>query len=247
MKHVITYAFSVLLVASCTGSGTETDNPATPLTRFDSSACKNKELDPGQQALVLESDADGLTCVEWTRGEAGALTLALHNFAEPCGDTYLGRASVAGDGALELSVYKDICAVAKCGTCVFDFEFELQNIDAAAPLRLRIGSSACESQPATYEDELELPIDREDTGIVCRQLDHGALSWYARGRDSCGQANMPCGPCDEAGATSCAEGLACTALADGDSRCLVSCAASDDCPAGLTSCEAGVCQASKTW
>jgi hypothetical protein len=196
---------------------------------------------------VLESDAEGLTCVEWSRDDSGALDLKLHNFGEPCGETYLGRAGIAGDGALELSVYKDTCAVAKCGSCVFDFDFELQNIDDAAPLKLRIGSSACESQPALYEDELELPLDREGAGIVCRRMERGALEWYARGRSSCGGANMPCAPCDSAGATTCAEGLLCTELGPSDSRCLVSCETSADCPAGLTTCTDGVCQASEAW
>lgn len=247
MKHVIALLLTGLVVASCAGSGTETDNPATPLKQFDSSGCKSKEMAPAQQALVLESEVDGLTCVEWTRDEAGSLDLKLHNFGEPCGETYLGRASVTADGTLELSVYKDTCSVFKCGLCVFDFDFELQNIDVSAPLRLRIGSSACESQPATYEDELELPIDSQESGVVCRSMEQGALGWYARGLDKCGQANMPCGSCDAPGATDCGEGLVCTELSQYDARCLVSCASNDDCPAGLTTCEGGVCQAAASW
>jgi hypothetical protein len=144
-------------------------------------------------------------------------------------------------------VYKDTCAAAKCGLCVFDFDFELQHVASSAPLRLRVGSSACESRPPIYEDELELPIDSQESGIVCRSMKQDALGWYARGLDKCGQANMPCGECDSAGATSCSDGLVCTELGQDDSRCLVSCESSDDCPAGLTTCEGGVCQAASSW
>lgn len=247
MKHVTALAF-LAWVASCTGSGTETDNPATPLKDFSSSACKNKQQDPQPQALIQASDADGLTCVEWARGADDTLDLKLHNFSEPCADSYLGKAAIASNGTLEVSVYKDTCQVAKCGLCVFDFHYQLQNVSADAPLALRIGSAVCESQPTLFADELSLPLDTQETGVVCRALERSGLDWYARGRDACGSLNMPCGAtCDGADQTTCSAGLTCTELAQDDSRCLADCESDDDCPAGLTTCVASACQAASSW
>jgi hypothetical protein len=247
MKHVIVSAF-LALVVSCAGSGTETDNPASPLENFSSSGCKNKEPSPGQQALERETDADGLTCVEWARDTAGALDLKLYNFSEPCGETYLGKAAFDAAGALEVSVYQDTCAVARCGQCVFDFHFELQSVPADAPLALRIGSAICESQPTIFSDELTLPVDTQESGVVCRRLDRGALDDYAGTRGLCGAANMPCGAaCSGAAGESCGTSATCTELAPSDSRCLTNCTTDDDCPSGLTTCVDGACQAAASW
>lgn len=243
MKHVAIWAF-LAMVAGCAGGGTETDNPASPLKDFTASGCKNREPTGNPQALVLASDADGLQCVEWETNGSGTLTLRLLNFPEPCGNAYLGSAAQAADGALELSVHKDTCAALKCGLCVFDFEYELSGIASDAPLPLRLGSAACASEPATFSDELTLPLPEQPNGILCRYLERSALEWYSRGRSSCSQRNMPCGACDSADQTTCNDGLACSAIADGDSRCLQTCAGDEDCRGGLGSCTDGVCQVS---
>ena len=248
MKHIIAFAF-LATASSCVGSGTETDNPASPLKDFSSSECKNKELAPGQQALIAESAVAGLTCVEWERGAEGALALKVHNLGLPCGDTYLGKAGFSSDGALELSVYQDTCLVAKCGTCLFDFSYQLQGIDSERALELRVGSAVCDSEPTIYRDELALPIDEQDSGVVCRALERDYLSWYASGRGTCGSLNMPCGSpdCRSADQTSCDEGLTCSELGSGDSRCLPDCASDDDCLAGATTCIDGVCRPADGW
>src|SRR6185369_11924450 len=118
-------AWLVLLwsVVSCSG-GTETGNPAATVTDFSSSSCKNHAPSAGQQALTVASDADGLQCVEWATTEAG-LRLKLLNFPEGCADEYFGTANLNATGGLELAVFKDVCAVAACGSCLFDFEYEL--------------------------------------------------------------------------------------------------------------------------
>jgi hypothetical protein len=246
MKRVIALAF-LASVGSCTGSGTETDNPLAPLQDFSSSGCKNEERAPQPQALVKESDADGLTCVEWQRGAEGALDLKLYNFSEACSDEYLGKADFARDGTLEISVYQDTCQVAKCLRCLFDFHYQLQSVSADAPLSLRIGAAVCESEPTTFSHELTLPVDTLESGIVCRALESGPLASYALGRDACGGANMPCGAsCDGADDT-CGEGLTCRELAPSDARCLVDCESDEDCPSGLTRCLDGACQAPLSW
>jgi hypothetical protein len=241
---VMAFLATLSAAVSCAG-GTETGNPAT-LNDFASSACKNQQLSDGPQALSLASDTDGLQCVEWTRSGA-ALQLRLLNFPEPCGNAYLGTATLTAAGSLELAVHKDTCAVFKCGLCVFDFEYELSGVPADKPLPIRVGSAACDSAPTTFTEELTLPIDQQDSGIVCRYLAASPLDWYSRGRGSCGERNMPCGKCDEADQTTCASDLQCSELGEGDARCLATCSSDDDCAAGITVCRDGVCQANVAW
>lgn len=242
MKHWVVGIVGAVLasVVSCAG-GTETGNPAT-LKGFTASGCKSRPPEAGQQALVRASDAEGLQCVEWSRDAGGSLTLRLLNFPEPCGDQYLGAAGVTKAGELELSVYKDSCGVLRCGTCVFDFDFQLSGIDATAPLDLRTGTANCKSDPTTWDDTVTLAVDQADSGVLCRYLERSALEQYGRGRGTCGQLDMPCGDCGGLDTQSCGDGLTCTEIGAGDSRCLAPCASDSDCAGGLTTCQDGLCQ-----
>ncbi len=231
---------AIAALVSCAG-GTETDNPATTLSDFASSACKNRDLDDGQRGLALASDAEGLQCVSWDVTERGVLAVRLLNFSEPCGQTYFGRAGIA-DGALELSVYKDTCAVLRCGACLFDFDFEVSGAPSDAPLRLKLGSAVCETQPTDFLDEVILPLDDQPSGIRCRPLERSTVERYGRERGACGERNMPCGDCQSVDLTSCRPGLTCSEVAEGDSRCLAACESEDDCQGGLTTCTQGLCQ-----
>lgn len=244
MKQIIIGAFLVAAL-SCTG-GTETDNPAT-LTDFTGSACKSQTQDPGQQAIVLESDAEGLQCVEWEKQPDGSLGVRLLNFPEPCGDDYQGTARLAQDGSLELAVHKASCDVLRCGSCVFDFAYTLSGIDFAEPLSIHLGSAVCASQPTTFADEVTLPVDERDRGVVCRYLERSPLEQYGRGRGSCGERNLPCGTCDGTDNLTCQSGLTCSELDDNDSRCLQDCTSDADCAGGLTTCQDGLCRASASW
>jgi hypothetical protein len=227
--------------------GTETDNPDDVLTDFSSSSCKTKPPGDSQQALVLASDAEGLQCVEWEAQDDGVLRLRLLNFPEPCGKQYYGRVQRSAQGELEVSVYKDSCDVYRCGNCVYDFDFQLAHVATDEALRLRLGSATCASQPATFDEELTLPVDDEPSGIRCRPLLGFPLQQYASARASCGERNMPCGDCVSADSTACAAGTTCRELESGDSRCLTSCTTDDDCLPGLTSCVDGSCRAPDTW
>jgi hypothetical protein len=247
MKQIgvwVTWA-AMASVVSCAG-GTETENPAALLKDFSSSTCKNKNPNPAPQALVVASDADGLQCVEWSL-ERDTLEVKLINFPEGCSDRYLGKARLAPN-TLELSVYTERCAVAACGSCLFDFDYAIAGVRSDAPLLLRVGSAVCEQDPPLFNDELTLPLDERPSGVVCRPIPEGALSWYSRTRGSCGERNMPCGDCtSDADQTSCDPGLTCSELGERDSRCLAQCTSDDECTGGLTTCEEGVCRASPNW
>jgi hypothetical protein len=247
MKHLLAWV-ALGSIAACAGTstgGTETGNPAS-LEHFSASECKNREPAAGPEALVLASAIEGLQCVEWSHDEAGALSLRLSNFPEPCGDEYLGAAKLGDDGALELSVYKDRCEVLKCGSCVFDFEFRLSGVDTASPLALRTGSAVCEGKSVNWDEALSLAVDEAETGHVCRYLRRNTLEQYASSRSMCGERNMPCGDCSSAGSRACGEGLSCSDVAEGDARCLANCSSDDDC-GGATACLDGVCQSSVDW
>lgn len=244
MKQIIVGAFLAAAV-SCTG-GTETTNPAT-LADFSSSACKSREGDPSQQALVLESDAEGLQCVEWAQDASGSLDVRLLNFPEPCGEDYLGTAKTVADGSLELVVHKSTCDVFRCGTCLFDFAYTLAGIDTSQPLSIHLGSATCASEPTTFTDEVTLPVDEHETGVVCRYVTRNYIEQYGDGRNRCGERNMPCGTCDGRDTTTCATGLTCAEVASDDTRCLESCSTSDDCAGGLTTCDDGLCRPSASW
>jgi hypothetical protein len=243
MKRILGWVF--LMASGCAGTGgTETDNPAS-LEDFASSDCKTREAAPDSQALTLGSEVDGLSCVEWERPASGKLTVRLLNFSDGCAKEYLGRADKAPDGALELAVYTDSCSALKCGDCLYDFEFRLAGVAKDAPLALRLGRAQCESEATTFDQELTLPLDEQEAGIVCKQTQRNALEDFASNRGACGQRNMPCGDCgmDQ---TACDAGLQCTEVGKADARCLAICEVDADCVADL-SCQAGVCRAKLAW
>lgn len=245
MKRLSAWLVVGSVVACTSTGGTETGNPAS-LEHFTASECKNQGPGVAPQALVLQSSIEGLQCVEWSRAGSGALTLRLANFPEPCGEQYGGAAKLAEDGTLELSVYKDRCEVLKCGSCVFDFEFQLSGVETSEPLALRTGSAVCAGRAVSWEEALTLAVDERESGVVCRYLPRNTLEQYASSRSACGTLNMPCGNCSNDGPETCAEGLSCTSVAAGDSRCLASCESDDDC-GGATTCRDGVCQSQADW
>jgi hypothetical protein len=240
VKYILVGSLLASMFGCSTNGGTETDNPASPLKDFASSVCKSKESDRATSALTLASDVVGLECVEWEAGASGELLVKLHNFAEACAESYAGKV-VLSEGGADLSVFSTTCAVAKCFDCLYDFDFHLVGIATDAPLALRIGSARCASAPAVFDLALTLPLDTQPSGIVCQGTSAFMTMLYAASHDSCGERNMPCGDCAEEH-TACLDGLVCTELAEGDSRCLQSCETNADCVANLT-CESGLCRA----
>jgi hypothetical protein len=232
-------------------NGTETDNPVEsgsgPLVDFASSPCKRETAMSGQQPLSVASEAEGLQCVSWELTESGTLLLRLLNFDAGCGAEWSGRAELADDGAIELAVDNPSCRVASCGTCLYDFDFELADVDTTADLPLRAALKMCPSDDTTYGADVTLPLADSPSGSLCRPIARGPLGWYAITTSRCGAYNMPCGA-DCMGPSGCDDGLTCVAI-DGadDYRCLEVCSADADCSSPLTSCQSETCRPAQTF
>jgi hypothetical protein len=241
----------LLVVVAC-ASGTETDNPASgPLVRFDASACKKEPVErstlPGRStdAFVTASDYDGLTCVEWERGEGGELALRFLNVAGPCSVAWQGAATARADGGLDVVVKNPSCEVARCGSCLYDFELAVRDAEPAGG-NVTLALADCEGELSEQTLSAVLPADAADSGILCRLTDASAFAQQLAQEGRCGSVFSPCGAgstfCPEN--TTCTDGLTCTDLGDGlgSLRCLASCAVDEDCtPPGVTQCEDGVC------
>jgi len=178
------------LVASCTG--TETTNP---LTKFDGSGCQEhmEDDEAALAALPLTAADDAGTaiggseigateqCVVYSLHE-DVLRVGLENFPGPCGIDWLGRASFEGP-TLVLQGMADVsegCAVARCGGCTYDLDFEVSGVDPEAelPLRTEIGECSDPSIELTKNIEtLSVPLDAHVSGTLCRAADAG---WQLR-------------------------------------------------------------------
>jgi hypothetical protein len=241
----------LLLVVAC-ASGTETDNPASgPLVRFDASACKTEPVErstaPGRStdAFVTTSDDDGLSCVEWERREDGELALRFLNVTGPCSVEWRGTATARADGGLDVLAKNPSCEIARCGSCLYDFELAVKDT-VPSGLSVTLALANCKGELSEQTLSVVLPADAADSGIRCRYADGSAYGQQLAQEGRCGSRFSPCGAgsisCPEN--TSCTAGLACTELGDGvgSMLCLASCTADEGCsPTGVTRCENGVC------
>ncbi len=244
---------SALLLFGCAVVAcTETDSGNPPVLDFATSGCKtnSEKARPGQSSDVtagFENELyDGLTCLVWSRPTEDTLHVDITNYATGCfvDKGWSPRARRTGDGALELVLKDDECAVAACGSCLYDLSFQIE-IDNEADLPVRVFQEGCEDQ--TPSPTAVLPLSSQMSGAICAYLQSGALQWHASTKGTIGQRNMPCSHEGDGGvtSTSCVNGLACTELEAGHQLCLASCQTDANCDS-LTRCEAGVCKLSTT-
>ena len=245
-------------VVACAG-GTETGNPGKgdTLVTFDASACKKEQASQSgksQEALVTASDYDGLRCVEWEKQSDGELTVRLLNVNGGCGVKWKGEAGVRDDGTLELELVNSMCAVAKCGWCIYDFTFTLKSAPPPAGLPIQVGDVACPGDAPEWEPLIVLPDDAADSGILCRYANQYAYDQQLGEQGLCGSKFGTCGP--QGGFCApptgdptivCRDNLVC-APADEANRCLEPCHSDDDCsPQAVSACVDGVCRLSATY
>ena len=243
----------ILLTVGCLfACGQET----SPQTTFATSACKKDTVAKstmahsyGMMVINDQSGLDGLSCVAWQRLGANETKVDLYNYTGACGTTWVGDAAVAADGTLELHVDNPSCTIAKCGSCLYDWSFDVHAVvPPASATPVAIAIDTCQGQQATTL--LSATLGTAETGISCTFADYGALNWQASATGTCGKAGMPCVGsllCGSGSFTStgtCDSGLVCdSSAAVNEPRCLVPCTTTADCPrADAWSCQAGLCR-----
>lgn len=241
-------AFSLVLSA-CGSDDKESSSGGGELVSFKGSACK-KEGTAG--ALTADEAYAGLQCIRWKSDNAGVVKIDLLNFEGACGAEWKGEAKTV-DGGLELRSVNPGCLLAACGSCIYDWSFEVK-ASTEADLPLSIVTDPCPGEQTPTTVTATLPLSTLDEGELCRYADHGALGWQASSLGTCGKAYMPCkttdGMCQGAtGEAPCDTGLTCADGAKaGDQVCHAPCTGDAECaPAGIMSCQNGFCRPAKPW
>jgi hypothetical protein len=259
-------SFAVLTILAC--NGTETQNPNSPgstLVSFGNSGCKKETLagvsrgaqTPSWDAGVLDygEQVEGLKCFAWQASAAGSFKISLINFEEPCGARWQGSAQLDASGALALGLVNPECSITKCGTCIYDWSFEVRGVAATVNLPVSVSVDVCPGKQAVTNTQVELPLASQPEGILCRYANFSALQWQANALGSCGTVGMPClgtsmcSNSDGSTAQTCNDGLTCTDNGNpSEMICAKPCTLDADC--GLTpvqSCQAGLCRPKAAW
>ncbi len=261
-RATISLVLGSLLFVSCTGS----DNQGSSVLReFRDSGCKKERgLESASdtasitQALVsadYSTETMGLKCFAWESVAAGGLKIDLYNFEGPCGAEWTGEASLQDLGALALSLVNPDCLIASCGSCIYDWSFEVADFDTSQPLPVSVGIDTCPGEQEVERLEATLPVDTQQSGILCNYANHGALGWQAMSLGECGTLGMPCvseNNCPGADATTepgCEGELTCTDNGDSTQRiCAKACSAEADCgELGVWGCTEGLCRPKNGW
>lgn len=224
-------------------------------TEFQSSDCKKSSTAKSALARryrsVIDDDSglEGLQCVAWKRVGTAELKLDLYNFDGACGATWVGDAAIGADGAITLTIDNPSCTVARCGKCLYDWSFNIHGtVSMGQPVAINIAVNTCKGQQAPVQ--IPATMGTEDQGFACSFADYGGLLWQASAMNTCGTLAMPCtgsSLCGSGSFTStgtCSAGLVCdSSAAVNEPRCLVPCAAAQDCPrADAWSCQDGLCR-----
>jgi hypothetical protein len=235
---------SALSAASCTG-GTDTGNPLTDLDISECKADREQALAAQRSALTPPGTAryDGLNCYVAERSE-DMLELDVYNFSGGC---HISWDAKGRERASELDVVlaNPSCAVAGCGSCLYDASFSLE-LGASTGATIELIDQPCKGDSETL-GSWDVP-ERDGARTLRCSFARGA-DWHAGKLGLCGQENQPCrdgGLCSGEpgdGASACDEGLRCTEVSEHDSRCVKQCSSDDDCavPSAMR-CEDGLCR-----
>lgn len=190
----------------------------------------------GLQVIDDETGLAGLRCVAWERVGSDEIKLDLYNFDGACGASWIGAGALASDRSLALHIDNPGCQIDSCGTCLYDWSFDLHlRVPAEQAVPISVAVDACDGRQATVYSQAAIGAERR--GIRCAQATYTALilepGW--------GQAGMPC---SGGSAETCADGLVCdSGVSTYDRLCFVPCATVADCPrADVYACQAGLCR-----
>lgn len=244
----LTLTLSFGLVAAC-GDDSSSSSSGGSLLSFKGSACK-KEGNAG--ALTAEEAYGGLQCVRWKTVDADTLKIDLLNFEGACGAQWKGQAKDI-DGGLELRLANPGCLLAACGSCIYDWSFEVK-AKSGADLPLSIVTDPCPGEQTPETNTATVPLGASAEGELCRYAEFGALGWQASSLATCGKPYMPCrtgsGMCAPNGSEpECESGLTCAdGAVAGEKVCHATCTGDGDCALpGIMKCEGGLCKPAKPW
>ncbi|MDD5306219.1 MAG: hypothetical protein PHU25_02750 [Deltaproteobacteria bacterium] len=222
------------------------------LASFSGSECKKD----GYEGLLMplltlpsSGGYDGLQCISWKRAADGTLEVDLVNFPGACGARYEGEAALENAHTLRLAALNPSCEIASCGSCIYDWSYEVEGVAADADLKLVMEENACpDGEEGARVDEATIPKARLSAGIMCRYVDSGVMEWVA----GCGALHLPCGTgsgmCPEE-PVPCQGDLVCNATGVGsDEVCMQPCSTSSQCPLpDVLTCDGEVCRLTETW
>jgi hypothetical protein len=268
MKNNVFAAIMLLAASACSDNGRTAADGGTgngSLVSFSSSECKKESAEALVASLsrslvtgVSSADYDGLKCVSWDVGADGSGRFDLINFESACGPRWAGSADTGEGNAVSLTVNNPGCMLAACGSCIYDWSFEVSGLSAGTDVSLSINVNACPEETGSSNNDtysLSVPAAAAPAGVVCRYASFGALEWQAMSLGTEGEYMMPCTdpnnhPEGEA-PPPCKEGLTCTAMAPGTYRdssiCLRNCAAAACAHPDLMSCQEGLCKLTAEW
>lgn len=232
-----------------TGGGGGSAATGPTLGSFAKSACKKEpQAKSGSWTLGGEpASYAGLECVRWAPIDGG-FQIFLRNFDGPCGAEWEGSVKALAS-ATELRVANPKCLLANCGSCIYDFTFDVKMTAAQGGDAFDLVMDTCPGQQDAKTVKVTLPLATQASGEICRYADYGALGWEAMALGTCGKAYMPCredggmGMCPLGdGGAACDDGLTCEAGATADARvCQKACTKDDECEATMT-CQTGFCR-----
>ncbi len=177
-------------------AGTETTNP---LKSFNGSDCKLHVLGSvaDVSAVALTNDADAgadadagtdagtpsqvvVSCVSYEQ-TGDKLHLTAMNFGAACGImSWQGDAHFEGDSLFVQSKNANPeCKTAGCGSCIYDFEYDVSGAPVGKPIALSIEVGRCVDGDDlnAHTSKLQLPLDQNKSGTVCRD---SAGNWKPR-------------------------------------------------------------------
>ena len=197
---------------------------------FRDSGCKSPEADGALSYLFAPLDAadyPGLQCISYGTTGGGGFAVDLFNFDAACGPEWEGLAE-AGAGAVTVGVTNPGCVVADCGSCLYDWAFELDGVEGGAAIELTISVEVCPGEDPPLTETASLPAETLGQGLLCRYASWGTLEWLG----FVGTLHTPCGALASTEEVIPCEGeLECESVGEGGREiCVAPCAVAADCP-----------------
>ncbi|MBN2715250.1 MAG: hypothetical protein JXX14_05310 [Deltaproteobacteria bacterium] len=245
-------AIVITMIWASIGCG---ENDSKMAVAFTGSDCKSHLFLPqaGPSALYTMEQSlpyQGLQCVSFKHDENNLFSIDLINFHGACGAEYVGDYTAGENGELNLLVNNPGCRIAACGYCVYDWSFEVENVETAE-LTINVVENPCpESDQSPSETSFQITKSELETGqgISCTYKDISLFETIA-----CGTLHQPCNqlasdssdndPLCGVADTQCDTGYTCTQTdAMPQPICVAECTENADCPLQpLLTCDNGLC------